>query len=252
MALITANQRLNLMIFLWFLSTSTTFAMPVIGSSGVVTGYILAILMAAVIMVVAEEKEPAKIKERLSSMSIWEILSKPSKMAVLGAYVGMVINTMVIGISSVVFFALSTLPVLSFAAFNPEKWKQVMGTGYTLIYLFLMLGITLYIAFNFIFTCSVAMTKGFTEKDFSRALVESLKGLTPRYFLLSLKPGLFKPSLVLTLIAVAGAMVALVMAVLMGIAGLPIASAFGAFLGVVLFHANIAFHYRCLQIMGLI
>ncbi len=250
-SLITANPRLNLLIMAWIVISPLLSYLPILGgASGFLSGYILSLIMAAELSVIVEEQEPELIKEALSSMGIAELISRVNLYAVFGAYLGMLINGFIITVSSVLFFALLTLPAVGLSFLHPQI-HQLLENGRLAIYLLFCLFLTLSIAFNFLFTAGVAMARGLISKGFLQGLAETLKGLTPRYFLLSLKPGLWKPSLALILIAVTSTLASITLAIVLGFMGLPFMSVLWAVLGLILFHANIAFHYTCLKIMNI-
>ncbi len=69
--------------------------------------------------------------------------------------------------------------------------------------------------------------------------------------MLSLKPGLWKPGVAITFVAVCTATISVLLALLLGMLGIPVLSAFWGIMGTVLFYANIAYHYQCMRIMGL-
>ncbi len=252
-ALISANWRLNLLIFMLFFIPSIMEPLPVIGRLvSLASGFALALLMASIVKTISQNPSPETVKEELASKEISQLLSTINPSAVMGAYIGMLINTIVIAIASVLFTTLLLLPVATLAIFHPEQWKAILGSGKTALYVVGVVLLTLYIALNFFFTATVAMAKGFLQSDFWHGLLESLKGLTPKYFLLSLKPGLWKPTVALTLIAIFAVSGSFALAILMGLMGLPIFTAFGSLMGLILFHANIAYHYTCMKIMGLL
>ena len=242
-ALITANQRLNLVLFLWFLITSGSMLLPPLGGSGLLSGYVLLLFMASVIKVVKENQDPERVKRALSEKGVWELLKETDKLAVAGAYLGMMVNTFAIGLASIIFTAFLMIPVIL---------KQIKSAEYTAIYIALVCLLALYVAFNLFFTATVAMAKGLTENDFSSALKETLKGLTPKYFLLSLKPGLWKPSVGITLITILALIISVIPAIILGMAGIPFSASFGATSGVIIFHANVAYHFTCMKIMELV
>ena len=250
-SLITANPRLNILIMVWMLVSPLLSFLPILGgASGFISGYVLSLIMAAELSVVAEEQEPELIKKALSSMGITELISRVDPYAVFGAYLGMLINGFIIAVSSVLFFSLLTVPVAGLSLLHPSM-HQLLENGRLVLYLLFCLFLTLSIAFNFLFTAGVAMAKGLISKGFLQGLAETLKGLTPRYFLLSLKPGLWKPSLALILIAVTAVLISITLATVLGLMGLPFMSVLGTVFGLILFHANVAFHYTCLKIMNI-
>lgn len=116
------------------------------------------------------------LKRELVQKDLFEIMSEANKEAVLGAYLGMLINTLIIVISSIFFLSLLILPVATLAVLNPGQWKALMGTGKSTLYIIGIILLTLYIAFNFLFTASVAMAKGFLKSSFWEGFVEALKG----------------------------------------------------------------------------
>ncbi|WP_068549051.1 hypothetical protein [Thermosulfidibacter takaii] len=251
--LISSNWKLNFALFFWMLFSSYLSAIPLFGRlAGLFSGFVLSLFMAAILRIINRSSSLEDIKRELVQKDLFEIMSEANKEAVLGAYLGMLINTLIIVISSIFFLSLLILPVATLAVLNPGQWKALMGTGKSTLYIIGIILLTLYIAFNFLFTASVAMAKGFLKSSFWEGFVEALKGLTPKYFLLSLKPGLWKPSMLLTIIAVASVGVSAMIALFLGIVGLPILGVFWATMGVILFYANIAYHYTCLKIMGLL
>ena len=253
LALAGANLKLNLLILALLVFSSVASSIPAIGGiSGIISGYLLTYTMGALCRAVVEAGKPEAVKELLSRCTVAEILKKANAEATAGAYLGMLVNTTIITVSSVLFFALLTVPVFTVAILNPHHLAQRLSTGHAVLYLALALLITIYIALNFLFTASVAMARGLLCDSFADALVEALKGLTPRYFLLSLKPGLWRPSVAITLIALAAVAFSAAVAVIFRLAGIPLLLAFWAVFGVLLFHANVAYHYTCMKIMGLI
>ena len=251
-AMLSASWRLNLFLFVWIGFSSVLASLPVVGKlSGLVSSLVLTTIMAALLHIIEDSAgDLEKIKRKIST-ELGAYLGRVDKGAVLGAYVGMAINTVVIVVSSFLFFAATTLPVLSFALFSPEKWQQAVGTERTALYVLFMLFLTLYIAFNFFFTASVAMAKGLLTEGFWNGFKEAIRGLTPRYFLLSLKPGLWKPGVTITVVAACTATASVFLALFLGIFGIPVLSTFWGVMGTVLFYANIAYHYQCMRIMGL-